>query len=77
MNSWHLVPASVAPLERICLGEGNLLLFYADSRARLWDTKTWEFWRSMTKEKAEEMLEQGGWTSWYASAFHDVRVVAD
>ncbi|EKM49792.1 uncharacterized protein PHACADRAFT_265486 [Phanerochaete carnosa HHB-10118-sp] len=59
-----LVPASVAPLCRICLGEDNLLLNYGDNRARLWDTRTREFWRSMGADKTDDMLKQGGWTEW-------------
>ncbi len=57
----YLIPGGPGRLERVCLGEDNLLLVYADDRARLWDVKTQEFWRSMTREKAEELLEQGGW----------------
>ncbi len=63
-GSLHLVPASAAPLIRISLGEDNLLLYYADHRVRLWDVKTREFWRSMSTEKADEMLKQGGWSAW-------------
>ncbi|KAJ7726520.1 hypothetical protein B0H16DRAFT_1592489 [Mycena metata] len=58
----YLIPGSAFPLERICLGEDNILLVYADRRARLWDVKTKEFWRSMSLEKAEELVAQGGWT---------------
>jgi WD repeat-containing protein 7 len=29
---------------------------------RLWDVKTREFWRSMSLDKAEELISQGGWT---------------
>jgi WD repeat-containing protein 7 len=60
----YLVPGSEAPLSRICIGEENLLLLYTDGRARLWDTNTLEFWRSMTSQKAEELLDQGGWHQW-------------
>ncbi|GJE92636.1 WD40 repeat-like protein [Phanerochaete sordida] len=60
----YLIPASVAPLRKICLGEDNLLLVYGDGRARLWDTRTREFWRSMGADKTEDMLRQGGWTEW-------------
>ncbi|KAI0823988.1 WD40 repeat-like protein [Trametes gibbosa] len=60
----YLVPASAAPLKRVCLGENNLLLVYADGRARLWDTGTREFWRSMSVEKADELVQQGGWHQW-------------
>ncbi|KAJ6624507.1 hypothetical protein B0H10DRAFT_2174467 [Mycena sp. CBHHK59/15] len=58
----YLIPGSVFPLERICLGEDNILLIYADRRARLWDVKTKEFWRSMGLDKADELVAQGGWT---------------
>ncbi|GLB39841.1 putative WD40 repeats [Lyophyllum shimeji] len=58
----YLVPGSSAPLSRICVGGNNLLLVYADNRARLWDVQTLEFWRSMTVEKVDELLGQGGWT---------------
>ncbi|EMD39624.1 hypothetical protein CERSUDRAFT_132102 [Gelatoporia subvermispora B] len=60
----YILPASMAALQRISIGGDNLLLIYADHRARLWDTRTREFWRSMNIEKAEEMLQQGGWTEW-------------
>ncbi|KAF8575607.1 hypothetical protein K439DRAFT_1398053 [Ramaria rubella] len=57
----YLIPGSAARLDRICLGEDNLLLVYADGRARLWDVKTQEFWRSMTTKAVDELLKQGGW----------------
>ncbi|PCH40400.1 WD40 repeat-like protein [Wolfiporia cocos MD-104 SS10] len=59
-----LVPAAAAPLQKVNISGDNLLLLYADGRARLWDTKTMEFWRSMTTAKADEMLSQGAWTGW-------------
>ncbi|KAF7355313.1 WD-REPEATS-REGION domain-containing protein [Mycena sanguinolenta] len=58
----YLIPGSAFPLGRICLGRDNILLIYADRRARLWDVKTKEFWRSMGLDKAEELVAQGGWT---------------
>ncbi len=66
-DSVYLVPASAAPLTRLCLGEDNLLLIYHDGRARLWDTRTREFWRSMSLEKAAELVQQGGWLEWLVS----------
>ncbi|KAI0754509.1 WD40 repeat-like protein [Daedaleopsis nitida] len=60
----YLVPAAASPLTRICLGEDNLMLIYGDGRARLWDTRTREFWRSMSNEKAEELVQQVGWYQW-------------
>ncbi|KAJ7119871.1 hypothetical protein C8R44DRAFT_878257 [Mycena epipterygia] len=58
----YLIPGSAFLLERVCLEEDNILLIYADRRARLWDVKTKEFWRSMGLDKAEELVAQGGWT---------------
>ncbi|TFY66090.1 hypothetical protein EVG20_g5003 [Dentipellis fragilis] len=57
----YLVPGSRAPLVRLCTKDDNLLLAYADERARLWDVRTQVFWRSMSIEKAEEMLNTGSW----------------
>jgi hypothetical protein len=56
-----IIPGGPGRLEKICLGEDNLMLIYTNDMARLWDVKTQEFWRSMTRDKAEELLEQGGW----------------
>ena len=64
-RSIFLVPTSSAPLTQIHIGGDNLLLLYRDGRARLWDSKTQEFWRSMNTDRTDEMLKQGGWTSWY------------
>lgn len=64
-HSLYIVPGSSAPLKRICLGENNLLLIYDDQRARLWDTKTKQLWRSMALEKAEELITQGRWSDLY------------
>ncbi|KAF8318412.1 hypothetical protein DL93DRAFT_2153747 [Clavulina sp. PMI_390] len=57
----YVVPGSVAPIERICVGADNLLLLYGNARTRLWDTRTLEFWRSMGQDKVVELLDQGGW----------------
>ncbi|CAE6507831.1 unnamed protein product [Rhizoctonia solani] len=64
LDGMHLhcvIPGSPAPLDRICIGGDNLLLFYSHGLARLWDMKTHEFWRSMQQNKGEELLDQGGW----------------
>ena len=60
--SLYLIPGAPAPLARIYVGGNNLLLLYADNRARLWDVKTLEFWRSMDIEKAKDLIAQDGWT---------------
>lgn len=54
----------MSPLNRVCVGENNLLLEYEDRHARLWDVGTKEFWRSMTIDKAEELMKEGGWSKW-------------
>jgi len=64
-----MVPGSMAPLEKIFVGVDNLLLWYGNSRTRLWDMKTLEFWRSMGHDKVGELLDQGGWYELYAINF--------
>ncbi|KAG9122431.1 hypothetical protein FRC07_001177 [Ceratobasidium sp. 392] len=61
MSLLCVIPGSPAPLDRICVGGDNLLLFYSHGLTRLWDMKTHEFWRSMKQNKGEELLDQGGW----------------
>ncbi|KAK7689913.1 hypothetical protein QCA50_006552 [Cerrena zonata] len=60
----YLIPPSTSSLMKICLGEDNILLYYMDGRARLWDTKTGELWRSLTWPKADELVGGGGWFEW-------------
>src|SRR6266850_135825 len=60
--SLFMVPGAPSTLTRICISGDNLLLLYGDDRARLWDVKTLEFWRSMDLVKAKELLGQGSWT---------------
>jgi len=63
----YLIPTSMSPLIRVCIGGDNLLLVYGDCHARLWDVKTQEFWRAMTTDKAGELIGQGGWAEWLAA----------
>ncbi|KAF8627389.1 hypothetical protein AX17_006204 [Amanita inopinata Kibby_2008] len=69
----YIIPGSVTPLRRICVGETNLLLIYGDRRARLWDTQSKEFWRSLSLDKAEELLSQGGWTELFLDRPDDAK----
>ncbi|KAL4259622.1 WD40-repeat-containing domain superfamily protein [Pleurotus pulmonarius] len=62
----YMIPGAPATLERMCLGEDNFLLYYANHMVRLWDVKTKEFWRSMTAGKADELMEEGGWAQLFA-----------
>lgn len=57
----YMVPGAPEPLIEVCTSGDSLLLFYGGDRARLWDVKTLEFWRSMNIEKAKELVNQGGW----------------
>ena len=66
-RSTYLIPTSMSPLVRVCIGGDNLLLIYGDRHARLWDVKTQEFWRAMTVDKADELIGQGGWAEWYVT----------
>jgi hypothetical protein len=59
--SLYLIPGSPVSLKRMCLGGNDLLLIYSDARVRLWDVQTKELRRSMTQDKAEELLAQGAW----------------
>ena len=68
-GSLYLVPGSSSPLQQVCVGENSLLVTYEDRRARLWDIRTKEFWRSMTVEKADEMMKQGDWITLYVALF--------
>lgn len=63
-RSMYLIPTSMSPLLRVCIGGDNLLLIYGDRHARLWDVKTQEFWRAMAVDKADELVGQGGWAEW-------------
>ena len=65
MTSLYVIPGSVAPLERICVSSNNVLLLYGNSRTRLWDANTQEFWRSMGQDQVVELLNQGGWFDAY------------
>jgi hypothetical protein len=71
VHSLYLFPGAQTPLTRICIGGDNLLLLYANERARMWDAKTREFRRSMTLEKAQEVLQQEGWIEMYEGYARD------
>ena len=61
MISEFLLPGAPSRLVSLSVSPDNLMLVYEDERARLWDMKTKEFWRSMRFDKVAEMLSQGGW----------------
>ncbi|KZT28728.1 WD40 repeat-like protein [Neolentinus lepideus HHB14362 ss-1] len=64
----YLIPGSVAPLEHVYLDSENVLLAYSHGWARLWDLRSQEFRRSLTWEKAAEMVAQGeGWVEMQVS----------
>ncbi|EAU86217.2 hypothetical protein CC1G_03428 [Coprinopsis cinerea okayama7 len=54
----YLIPGSFAPLNTLCIRGSNLLLIYGNQLARTWDLQAKEFHRSMTPDKAQELLDQ-------------------
>ncbi|TRM56951.1 hypothetical protein BD626DRAFT_228313 [Schizophyllum amplum] len=58
----YMIPGAIAELRAICWQPSSMMLLYADQRARVWDTATRELWRAVGHDKAQEMLQQGGWT---------------
>ncbi|WWC65680.1 uncharacterized protein I303_108301 [Kwoniella dejecticola CBS 10117] len=61
MNHLFLIPASRTPLRRIFIQEKDIMLAYANGKARLWNTQTQEFRRSTGLDAAEDMLQNGDW----------------
>jgi len=60
--SLYLIPASRAPLRRIFVGGKDILLAYANGKARVWNVETMEFRRSTGIDAADEMLQTGKWS---------------
>ena len=61
MDQMHSVPASRAPLRRAFIDDHDLLLAYANGKARVWNLRTCEFRRSTGLDAADEMLQRGNW----------------
>jgi hypothetical protein len=57
-----LIPASRAALRRVYIGGKDVMLAYANGKARVWNYETQEFRRSTGLDAAEEMLNSGEWT---------------
>ncbi|TFK48775.1 WD40 repeat-like protein [Heliocybe sulcata] len=58
----YLIPGSIAPLVHVYVDSDNILLVYSHGWARLWDLRSQEFRRSLTWDKAAEIVAQGeGW----------------
>ncbi|ORY34903.1 hypothetical protein BCR39DRAFT_515490 [Naematelia encephala] len=61
MDQLFLIPASRAPLRRVFVGDNDILLAYANGKARVWNVETCEFRRSTGLDAGEEMLSSGQW----------------
>nr|XP_019009161.1 uncharacterized protein I206_05807 [Kwoniella pini CBS 10737]OCF47942.1 hypothetical protein I206_05807 [Kwoniella pini CBS 10737] len=61
MDHLFLIPASRTPLRRVFIQEKDIMLAYANGKARLWNTQTQEFRRSTGLDAAEDMLQNGDW----------------
>nr|XP_019043333.1 hypothetical protein I302_07908 [Kwoniella bestiolae CBS 10118]OCF22263.1 hypothetical protein I302_07908 [Kwoniella bestiolae CBS 10118] len=64
MDDLFLIPASRTPLRRIFIEQKDILLAYANGKARVWNTQTQEFRRSTGLDAAEDMLQSGDWAEW-------------
>ncbi|WWC92997.1 uncharacterized protein L201_007961 [Kwoniella dendrophila CBS 6074] len=61
MDDLFLIPASRTPLRRVFIEQKDILLAYANGKARVWNTQTQEFRRSTGLDAAEDMLQVGDW----------------
>jgi hypothetical protein len=61
MEQLFLIPAARAPLRRIFVGGKDIMLAYANGKARVWNVETMEFRRSTGLDAAEDMLQSGNW----------------
>ncbi|WWD20135.1 hypothetical protein CI109_104611 [Kwoniella shandongensis] len=61
MEQLYLIPASRTPLRRVFVEGKDILIAYANGKARVWNTQTQEFRRSTGLDAAEEMLQTGDW----------------
>jgi hypothetical protein len=61
MSRLYLIPASRAPLRRIFIDSKDVLLAYANGKARVWNYLTGEFRRSTGLEAGEDMLASSDW----------------
>ncbi|KAK6908897.1 hypothetical protein I203_102903 [Kwoniella mangroviensis CBS 8507] len=61
MDDLFLIPASRTPLRRIFIEQKDILLAYANGKARVWNTQTQEFRRSTGLDAAKDMLQDGDW----------------
>lgn len=61
LRSLFLIPASRGPLRKVFVTGHDVLLAYANGKARLWNVETMEFRRSTGLDAAEDMLSSGAW----------------
>jgi hypothetical protein len=59
--SLFTIPAARAPLRTVFVGGRDVMLVYANGKARVWNVETREFRRSTGLDAAEEMLQVGDW----------------
>ena len=65
-----LIPAARAPLRRIFLGRKDIMLAYANGKARVWNVETHEFRRSTGLDAADDMLQSGDWAEMFVIFSH-------
>jgi WD repeat-containing protein 7 len=57
-----IIPAGRHYLSCVFVDRTQILLAYANGKARVWDFETLEFRRSTGFDSAQEMLADGEWT---------------
>lgn len=55
------IPAARGPLRKVFVGGKDIMLTYANGKARVWNVETMEFRRSTGLDAAEDMLQSGEW----------------
>nr|ODN95521.1 hypothetical protein L204_04061 [Cryptococcus depauperatus CBS 7855] len=61
MELLYLIPAARTPLRQIYISQKDILIAYANGKARVWNTETQEFRRSTSLDAGEDMLQNGNW----------------
>ncbi|KAL7423894.1 hypothetical protein Q5752_001479 [Cryptotrichosporon argae] len=62
MDPVFLIPAARAPLRNVFISHPDILLAYANGKARVWNVETQEFRRSTGLDAAEDMLQSANWS---------------
>lgn len=59
------------------MGGKDILLAYANGKARVWNVETMEFRRSTGIDAADEMLQSGTWSEMCVLSLRDQLIIAE